>query len=203
MQLLLKINAYFSRFYCYKNLPWLWVFSSFRTGAGLRPKKCGRGTGATLNVRCADESRGARWSGQKAKLSPSAEMLKSTPLLQLQAVVAYNFVNWLCKTKKKVVVSIHNFLCIPISRWLPNLKKKYMTAFKHKLIHNCITQSKASRRKPTLAANDGNIKHLRAIITSRTVCTFKMMYCTVSAAALQQLWIYDLFDDCWLHYFSI
>ena len=39
MQLLLKINAYFSQFYCNKNLLWLWVFSSFRTGAGLRLKK--------------------------------------------------------------------------------------------------------------------------------------------------------------------
>ena len=40
MKLLLKTNAYFSRFYCNKNLP-----SSFRTGAGLRPKKCGAGAG--------------------------------------------------------------------------------------------------------------------------------------------------------------
>jgi len=30
-------------------------------------------------VRCADESRGTLWYGQKAKLSPSADMLKSTP----------------------------------------------------------------------------------------------------------------------------
>jgi len=45
MQLLLKMNAYFSRFYCNKNLPQLRVFSSFRTGAGLRPKKCGAGAG--------------------------------------------------------------------------------------------------------------------------------------------------------------
>jgi len=48
MQLLLKTNAYFSRFYCIKTSP-TFVFSSFRTSAGLRPKKCwvrgGRGLG--------------------------------------------------------------------------------------------------------------------------------------------------------------
>jgi len=60
-----------------------------------------------------------------------------------------------------------------------------MTAFRHKLIHNSITQSKAS--KSITAANGGNVPHLRAIITSHTVCTFKMMYCTLHAAALQQL----------------
>jgi len=42
LQFLLKINAYFSRFYCNKNLPYLCVFSSFRTGAGLRPKSAWR-----------------------------------------------------------------------------------------------------------------------------------------------------------------
>jgi len=49
-----------------------------------------------------------------------------------------------------------------------------------------------------MAANVANVPHLRATITSHTVCTFKMMYCTMHAAALQQLWIYDSFDDCWL-----
>jgi len=62
-----------------------------------------------------------------------------------------------------------------------------MTAFKHKLIHNSITQSKTSKK----TANGSNVPHLRAIITSYTVCTFKMMYCTMHAAALQQFWIYD------------
>jgi len=70
-----------------------------------------------------------------------------------------------------------------------------MTAFRHKLIHNSITQSKASRS--IMAASLDNVSHLRAIITSHTVCTFKMMYCTMHAAALQQLWIYDSFDDSW------
>jgi len=60
-----------------------------------------------------------------------------------------------------------------------------MTAFRHKLINNCITQSKAS--KSVMAANGGNVPHLRAIITPHTVCTFKMMYCTMPAAALQQV----------------
>ena len=47
------------------------------------------------------------------------------------------------------------------------------------------------------AANGGNVPHLQAIIASHTVCTSKMMYCTSHAAALQQFWIYNLFDDCW------
>jgi len=64
-----------------------------------------------------------------------------------------------------------------------------MTAFRHKLIHNCTTQSKVSRS--IMVANGGNVPHLRAIITSQTVCTFKMMYCTMHAAVLQQLWMYD------------
>jgi len=68
-------------------------------------------------------------------------------------------------------------------RKLPNLEKMYMTAFRHKLIHNSTTQSKTSK----MAANGGNFPQLRAIITSHTVCTFKMVYCTVHAAALQQL----------------
>ena len=42
-------------------------------------------------------------------------------------------------------MSLHNFLFIIISRSLPNLKQKYTTHFRHKLIHNSITQSKASR----------------------------------------------------------
>jgi len=37
-------------------------------------------------VRCADERRDTRRYGQKTKLSPSAEMLKWTPLVQLAAV---------------------------------------------------------------------------------------------------------------------
>jgi len=43
-------------------------------------------TSRRCKVRCADESRDTRWYGQKTKLSPSAEMLKSTPLFQLPAV---------------------------------------------------------------------------------------------------------------------
>jgi len=89
-------------------------------------------------------------------------------------------------------VSLHNFPCILISRSLPNLKEMYMTPFRHKLIHNSTTQSKTSK----MAANGGNVPHLRAIITPHTVCTFKMMYCAIHAAALQQLRIYDSFDDC-------
>jgi len=43
LQFLLKINAYFSRFHCNKILPLLYICSSFRTAAGLWPKKCGAG----------------------------------------------------------------------------------------------------------------------------------------------------------------
>jgi len=35
--------------------------------------------------------------------------------------------NWLCKARRDVVVSLHNFLCIVISRSLSNLKLKYTT----------------------------------------------------------------------------
>ena len=89
--------------------------------------------------------------------------------------------NWLCNAKKEVVVSLPNFLCILISRSLSNLKVKYTTAFRHKRIRNCITHSKVSRN--IMAANTGNIPQLRGIITSHTVCTFKMMYCILHVVA--------------------
>jgi len=45
-------------------------------------------------------------------------MLKSTPLVQFPAVNCRHLVliYWLCKTKKEVAVSLHNFRCILISR---------------------------------------------------------------------------------------
>jgi len=49
---------------------------------------------------------------------------------------------------------LHNFFDV-ILRSLSNLEEKYMTAFTHKLLHNCITQSKASRR--IVATNAGNV----------------------------------------------
>ena len=67
-----------------------------------------------------------------------------------------------------------------VCRSLSNLKEKYTTTFRHKRIHNCITQSKASRR--TMAVNAGNVPQLWAIITSHTVRTFKVMHCTRHAA---------------------
>jgi len=45
--------------------------------------------------------------------------------------------------------------------------EEYMTAFRHKFIHNSITQSKSS--KSIMAANGENVPHLRAIITSHTI----------------------------------
>jgi len=45
-------------------------------------------TSKRRKVHCADgiTSLGTGWDGQKNKLSPSAEILKSTPLVQLPAV---------------------------------------------------------------------------------------------------------------------
>jgi len=89
--------------------------------------------------------------------------------------------------QKRKLCHYTTFFCILNSRSLPNLKEMYMTVFRNKCIHNSITQSKTSE----MGANGGNIPHLQAIITSHTVCTFKMMYSTMHAAALHQLWIYD------------
>jgi len=75
--------------------------------------------------------------------------------------------NWLCKARKEVAVSLPNFLCVLISRSLPNLKLKYTTVFKHKRIHNCITHSNASRN--IMVADAGNVPQLRAIITSQSM----------------------------------
>ena len=101
-------------------------------------------TSKRCKVRCADESRSTRWDGQKnevitfsrdAKINTAASSSSS----ELQTALL------ICKTKKKVVVPLHSFLCILISRSLPNVKEMYMTAFRHKLIYNSITQSKVSR----------------------------------------------------------
>jgi len=58
-----------------------------------------------------------------------------------------------------------------------------MSAFRHKLIHNSSTQSKTSK----MAQNGGTVLHLRAIITSHTVWTFRMMYCAMHTAATATL----------------
>ena len=103
-----------------------------------------------------------------------------------------DLLNWLCKARKEVVVSLPNFHCILISKSLSNLKLKHTTVFKHKRIHNCITHSKVS--KNIIAADAGNVPPLWAIITSHKVCTFKMMYCVPQAVATTS--ILDSFDDC-------
>jgi len=46
-----------------------------------------------------------------------------------------------------------------------------------------------------MAAVAGNVPQLQAIITSHTVCTFKMMHCVLHAVATTS--ILDSFDDCW------
>jgi len=138
---------------------------------------------------CADESRGTRWGmARKTKLSPSAEMLKST-------LVCSTFTGELQTALQMTLQNKKESCCVTtqLSQY-SNIKEMYMTAFRHKLIHNSTTQSKTSKT----AASGGNVPHLRPIITSHTVCTDKMMYCTMHAAALQQFWIYYSFDDCWL-----
>ena len=90
--------------------------------------------------------------------------------------------NWLCKQKENCGVttqfSLHSNLKItPQSQ----AKVAYTTAFRHKLIHNCITHSKSSRS--IMAANAGNVPQLRVIITSHTKCTFTVMYCTLHTGA--------------------
>jgi len=82
---------------------------------------------------------------RKTKLSPSAEMLKSTPLVQLSAVTCKQ-VCYLALQYKKESCSVTPQLSL-----YSNLKvttysqgKGHMTAIRHKLIHNSITQSKTS-----------------------------------------------------------
>ena len=131
-------------------------------------------------VKCAAQTKAAVPAGmaRKTKLSPSAEVLKSTPLVQLSAVNCRQLCQLALQNKKDCSVTTQLSL-------YSNLKQKYVTAFRHKLIHNSITQSKAS--KSGMAANGGNVPHLQAIITSHTVCTFKMIFCTMHAATVQQL----------------
>jgi len=66
-------------------------------------------------VQCADSitNLGTGWDSQKSKLSPSAEILKSTPLVQFPVVNCRHFflINCVSKTKKKAVVLLHN-LCL-------------------------------------------------------------------------------------------
>ena len=103
--------------------------------------------------------------------------------------------NWLCKARKEVVVSLPNFLCILISRSLFNLKIKYTTVFKHKRIHNSITHSKVSRnimaQMRATFHNYGRLLHH----TQYAVCTFMMMYCILHAVPTTSIW--GSFDDCW------
>jgi len=98
--------------------------------------------------------------------------------------------NWLCKVRKEVAVSLPNFLCNLISRSLSNLKLKYTTVFKHKRIHNCFTHSKVSRN--IMAADAGNVPQLRAIITTHSMQYARSRWCTAYCTPLQQprFWIH-------------
>ena len=65
-------------------------------------------------VRCTDQSRGTRWDGQKNEVTTFSRDAKinTAAMFNIQWWIADSFINWRCKTKKKVVVSLHNFLCI-------------------------------------------------------------------------------------------
>ena len=143
-------------------------------------------TSTRCKAPCADESRGTRWDGQKNEIITFIRDSKintagSTFSGELQTALLIGF----AKQKRKLLCHYTTFSCILISTSLPNLKEMYTTAFRHKLIHNSTTQSKTSK----MAANGGNIPHLRAIITSHTVCTLKILYnarrCTATTLNLR------------------
>jgi len=101
-------------------------------------------------VQCAEPLHTLGWPENKViTYSPNTKIntTASTYTGDMQTAL----LNWLCKTKNKVVVSLHDLLFILISRSLSNLKQKYTTAFRHKLIHNCTAQPTASRS--IMAAN--------------------------------------------------
>ena len=62
-----------------------------------------------------------------------------------------------------------------------------LTAFSHELINKSAHSPKQVEVSGGQATNYDNVPHLLAIITSNTACTFKMVYCTMHAAALQRL----------------
>jgi len=55
-------------------------------------------------VRCADQSRGTRWDGQKNEVITFSRDAKinTAAAFNIQRWIADSFINWLCKTKKKV-----------------------------------------------------------------------------------------------------
>jgi len=115
-------------------------------------------------MHCADESRGTRWDGQKNEVITFSQDAKintagSTFSGELQTALLIGFAK---QKRKSCCVTTHLFL-------YSNLKEMYTTAFRHKLIHNSTTQSKTSK----MTANGGNVPHLRAVITSHTLCTLR------------------------------
>jgi len=131
-------------------------------------------------VRCADESHGSPLGWPENKVITYSRDVKinisgSISSGELQTAL---FI-WLCKKKKDCSVttqfSLHSTLKLTAQC---QAKVAYTTAFRHRRIHNCITQSKPSRS--IMAAN---VPQLRAIITSHTICTFTLMYCTLHTAA--------------------
>ena len=130
-------------------------------------------TSRRCKMHCADESRGTRWDGQKNEVITFSQDAKintagSTFSGELQTALLIGF----AKQKQKSC-------CVTTQLSLySNLKEMYTTAFRHKLIHNSTTQSKTSK----MAANGGNVPHLRAVITSHTLCTLR--WCTVQCTPL-------------------
>jgi len=93
--------------------------------------------------------------------------------------------NWLCKARKEVVVSLPSFLCILISRSLSNLKLKYTTVFKHK------TYSQLHHTLQRKQKYNGRRCGQRSTTTSDYYITHSMQYarsrwCTAYCTPLQQ-----------------
>ena len=150
-------------------------------------------TSRWCKVCCTDESRGTRWDGQKNEVITFSRYAKiNTAGSTSSGEVQTALLNWRCKIKKKVVVSLHYFFCTLISRSLPNLKEKYMTSFSHKLIHNSITQSKASRsiRRQMTATFDtcGRLLRHTRYARSRWYIVYNARRCAATTLNLRFIW---------------
>jgi len=143
-------------------------------------------------VRCADDNCRIRCWARKRSYHLQARCWNEQRWFNFSGEFQTALLNWLCKARKEVVVSLPNFLCILISRSLSNLKLKYTTVFKHKRIHTCITHSKVSRN--IMAADVATFHNYRRLLHhTQYARSFKMMYCVLHAVATTS--ILDSFDD--------
>ena len=131
---------------------------------------------------CADDSRGTRWDGQKNEVITFSRDAK----INTAGSTSRQLVNLAFKNKKESCNVTTQLSLYSNLKVMPNLKEKYMTAFSHTLIQNSITQSKGSRSIKPQTQMTATF-HTYGRLFTHTVCTFKMMYCTMHAAALQQL----------------